>query len=69
MQPAQVPATIAPIEFKLRKRQHLQVWMIRNGKRVSTSCAEDVPERAGHPRVHGVADDGVTLLPAAPTGR
>ena len=57
--------TVAPIEFKLRKRQHLQVWMIRNGKRVATIVrGKTFPKGQVALSFTGVADDGVTLLPA-----
>jgi hypothetical protein len=63
--PRRCRATIAPIEFKLRKRQHLQVWMIRNGKRVSTIVrGKTFPKGQVTLGFTGVADDGVTLLPA-----
>ena len=56
--------TVAPIEFKLRKRQHLEVWMIRNGKRVSTIVrGKTFPKGQVALSFTGVADNGVTLLP------
>ena len=55
---------VAPIEFKLRKRQHLQVWMIRNGKRAATIVAgRTFPKGQVTLGFSGLADDGVTLLP------
>jgi hypothetical protein len=58
------PRLVAPIEFKLRKRQHLRVWMVRNGKRVSTIVAgRTFPKGPVSLAFTGVADDGVTLLP------
>jgi hypothetical protein len=56
--------TVAAIEFKLRKRQHLEVWMIRNGKRVSTIVrGKTFPRGQVALSFTGVADNGVTLLP------
>ena len=55
----------APIEFKLRKRQHLEVWMVRDGKRVSTVVAgRTFPKGLVTLSFTGLADDGVTPLPA-----
>jgi hypothetical protein len=56
---------VAPIEFKLRKRQHLQVWMTRNGKRVATVVTgRTFPKGQVTIGFSGLADDGVTVLPA-----
>jgi hypothetical protein len=54
----------AKIDFKLRERQQLEVWMLRNGGRVATV----VPGRTfakGRVRLafNGLADDGVSILP------
>lgn len=59
------PRPVAPIEFKLRKRQHLQVWMIRNGRRVATIVrGRTFPKGQVTLEFTGLADDGVTVLPA-----
>jgi hypothetical protein len=59
------PRPVAPIEFKLRKQQHLQVWMIRDGKRVATIVrGKTFPKGQVSLTFTGVGSDGVTLLPA-----
>ena len=62
--PAHCRSHAAKIDFKLRQRQRLEVWMLRNGRRVSTV----VPGRRfsrGEVRLAftGLADDGVSILP------
>src|SRR5262249_55569638 len=58
------PRPVAPIEFKLRKRQHISVWMIHNGKRVSTIVAgRTFPKGQVSLAFTGISDDGVTILP------
>ena len=62
--PRKCRTTVAPIEFKLRKRQHLEVWMIRNGKRVATIVrGKTLPKGLVALSFTGVEEDGVTLLP------
>jgi hypothetical protein len=54
----------ASIVFKLRKKQHLQVWMEHNGKRVSTIVSgRTYPRGTVKLAFSGIADDGVTILP------
>jgi hypothetical protein len=62
--PAHCRRHSAKIDFKLRRREELEVWMLRNGRRVSTV----VPGRTfaeGEVRLafSGLADDGVSILP------
>jgi hypothetical protein len=55
---------VADIDFKLRKKQHLAVWMERGGKRVSTIVAgRTYPRGPVRLQFDGIADDGVTILP------
>jgi hypothetical protein len=54
----------AKIDFKLRERQRLEVWMLRNGRRVSTVLPGKTYAK-GRVRLAftGLADDGVSILP------
>jgi hypothetical protein len=54
----------ANIAFKLRKRQHIEVWMERGGKRVTTIVAgRTYPKGEVSLQFDGTADDGLTILP------
>jgi len=54
----------ARIDFKLRRRQRIEVWMLRNGRRVATVVPGKTFAR-GQVRLAfaGLADDGVSILP------
>jgi hypothetical protein len=52
------------IDFRLRKKQHIEVWMERNGKRVATIVAgKTYPKGDVMLQFDGTAEDGVTILP------
>ncbi len=60
----------ASIVFWLRKRQHIQVWMERNGQRVATIVpGKTFPKGEVRLAFPGVGADGVSILPEAPTSR
>jgi len=53
---------VADIEFRLRKREHLVVWMERGGKRVSTIVpGRTYPRGAVNLVFDGISDSGLTL--------
>ncbi|HEY4346717.1 MAG TPA: hypothetical protein VGM80_03945 [Gaiellaceae bacterium] len=53
----------ATIDFVLRKKQHLQVWMDLNGTRVSTIVSgRTFPKGPVALAFTGLADDGVTIM-------
>jgi hypothetical protein len=58
------PSHTARIDFKLRERQRLEVWVQRNGERVATVVAGRTFAR-GEVKLAftGLADDGVSILP------
>jgi len=52
------------IDFTLRKRQNLRVWIEQNGKQVATIVAgKTFPKGPVKLQFAGLADDGVTILP------
>jgi hypothetical protein len=54
----------AAIDFRLRKKQHLEVWMDHDGRRVSTIVkGRTYPKGLVQLSFDGLADDGVTILP------
>ncbi len=54
----------ANIDFKLRKKQHIEVWMERDGTRVATIVSgKTYPKGEVMLQFAGVSDDGVTILP------
>jgi hypothetical protein len=57
-------ANYAAIDFKLRKRQHIKVWMDHNGTFAATVVAGKTFAK-GEVKLEftGLADDGVTILP------
>ena len=55
---------VEDIDFTLRKKQHLRVWIEQNGTQVSTVVAgETFPKGPVKLEFTGIADDGVTILP------
>jgi hypothetical protein len=55
---------VADIDFDLRKKQHIEVWMIHDGKRVATIVrGRTYPKGEVQLFFDGLADDGVTVLP------
>lgn len=62
--PAHCSRHTAKIDFKLREPQRLEVWMVRNGRRVATVVAGKTFAK-GRVRLafSGLADDGVSILP------
>ena len=68
--PRSAGATAANIDFELRERQRLEVWMLRNGKRVSTIVpGKTFPKGEVSLAFTGLADDGVSSSRTAPTSR
>ncbi len=62
--PKHCPYQAVNIDFRLRKKQHIEVWMERNGKRVSTIVAgRTFPKGEVMLQWDGTAGDGVTILP------
>ena len=62
--PALCHSDAANIDFRLRARERLEVWMLRNGKRVSTVVAgKTFPKGRVKLAFSGLADDGVPILP------
>ncbi|HWE80214.1 MAG TPA: hypothetical protein VG265_01070 [Gaiellaceae bacterium] len=62
--PRHCKSDVADINFKLRKKQHLQVWMDQNGTRVATIVSgKTFPKGEVKLQFTGLADDGVTILP------
>jgi hypothetical protein len=54
----------AKIDFKLRERQRLEVWVLRNGRRVATIVpGKTFPRGQVRLAFSGLADDGVSILP------
>ena len=65
LQPAALPHRSPTIDFWLRKRQHIEVWMDprrRSGSRRS-SPGRTFPKGEVRLAFDGIADDGVTILP------
>jgi hypothetical protein len=61
--PRHCKTDVADIDFKLRKKQHLQVWIDRNGTRVATIVSgKTFPKGDVELQFTGLADDGVTIL-------
>jgi hypothetical protein len=62
--PSHCRSHAAKIDFKLRQRQQLEVWVLRNGRRVATVVPGKTFAR-GQVRLafSGLADDGVSILP------
>jgi hypothetical protein len=60
----QCKTNVANIDFSLRRKQHLRVWVEQNGQPVATIVAGKTfakgPVRL---KFAGLADDGVTILP------
>ena len=55
---------VEDIDFTLRKKQHLRVWIEQNGTPVATVVAgETFPKGPVKLQFTGLADDGVTILP------
>ena len=55
---------VEDIAFKLRKKQHLRVWIDRGGKPVATIVpGKTFPKGPVELQFTGLANDGVTLLP------
>jgi hypothetical protein len=62
--PALCRSHTARIDFKVRERQRLEVWMLRNGRRVATVVAgKRFPRGEVNLAFRGLADDGVSILP------
>jgi len=62
--PALCRTHTARIDFKVRERQRLEVWMLRNGRRVATVVAgRRFPKGEVSLTFRGLADDGVSILP------
>jgi hypothetical protein len=60
----QCKTNVANIDFTLRKKQHLRVWMEQNGNPVATVVAgKTFPKGPVKLQFTGLADDGVTILP------
>jgi hypothetical protein len=60
---ANCPTRVADIDFTLRKRDRVAVWVIRDGKRVATIVpGREYPARSKiHLAFTGIADNGKTL--------
>jgi hypothetical protein len=62
--PSRCASHTAKIDFKLRERQRLEVWMLRNGRRVATVLPGKTFSRGPVKLAFtGLADDGVSILP------
>lgn len=62
--PAHCRSHTARIDFKLRERQRLEVWMQRNGERIATVVSgRTFPKGEVKLAFSGLADDGVSILP------
>jgi hypothetical protein len=62
--PALCRSHTARIDFKVRERQRLEVWVQRNGRRVATVVAgKRFPKGEVNLAFRGLADDGVSILP------
>jgi hypothetical protein len=62
--PAHCESHTARIDFKLRERQRLEVWVQRKGERVATVVAgRTFPRGEVRLAFTGLADDGVSILP------
>jgi hypothetical protein len=62
--PSHCRSHAARIDFKLRQRQQIEVWMLRNGTRVATVIpGRTFPKGEVKLAFRGLADDGVSILP------